>query len=534
MMFGTAKWRGMVAGTACAVVAGTLFFTAVDLFTFLFPSSPRTGMSGTWNPMKLWWMSALCLVASLLCGLNAWKIFQPASRQRAAADNWSPLAVLLWWVPALLVLLVHYPLPYFSHHIDKCFLVVGLILLWSAWLLVHPSSLSRGLESRSFCWLRVALINGLVFLLLAEGAMRLADPFLARSGLFSSRNDTPGGGIPFQVTDRSGMRTNSRGFRDRERTVTPVSSALRIVALGDSFAWGSGVTYDEAFLTLVERGLDDVWSGTEVINLGMVGYQPEEYLSLLKEHGLAYQPNVVLVNFFIGNDFMPAQGAQVIVAGHRHRVHVNGNWFHDHFSWDHWYLPHDLAYAWLLGQARIRRVMGQSDLGMFASGPEQAGGGDSASFSGWSPQYVRMIQGMGDQFLKRETQAFSVRWSETRHVLEQLAALLQERGLPWVLVMLPAEEQIDPELQRLYVNMRGGVPDDYDFSKPQRLLSDWARGKGVMVIDLAPSFRANVSRRRLYVDNDIHWNKNGNALAAETMLDELRPALARVGRIASH
>jgi hypothetical protein len=141
-----------------------------------------------------------------------------------------------------------------------------------------------------------------------------------------------------------------------------------------------------------------------------------------------------------------------------------------------------------------------------------------------------MIQGMGDQFLKRDTAAFLDRWHATRDVLEQMQALLQQGRIPWTLVLLPAEEQIDPELQRLYIAMRGGVPDDYDFDKPQRFLLEWAHGRGVKVIDLTPSFRANVSSRRLYVDNDIHWNSNGNALAARTIVDGLQPEIVQAVR----
>lgn len=530
MPFGLSGRRWIMAGIACAIAAVILCLTGLDLLTFLLPASSRTGMSGTWDSVKLGWMGTLCLVASLLCGWNARRIFQPSSQQQALADRWSPLAVLLWWTTVVLGLLVYYPLPYFNHHVDKFLLVLIFLLAWAGWLCAHPSSLERVLNSRSYGWLRVVLINALVSLLLAEGAMRLADPLLAQSGLFSARSDTPGGGIPFQVVGGSIKRTNSRGFRDRERALARTSAALRIVALGDSFTWGAGASYDEGFITLVERRLHEVNPGTEVINLGLVGYQPEEYLALLKAHGIAYQPDLILVNFYIGNDLMPAQGAPMIVAGHRHRVHVNGNWFHDHLSWDHWYLSHDLAYASLMAMARIRHAEGQTDLGMWTPVSDAPNPPHSAtSFSGWSPRYVRMILGMSDQYLKRDTPAFLARWHETRRTLEQLDNLSKERGIPWALILLPAEEQVDRELQRLYLEMLRGQSEDYDFDKPQRLLGEWSKDRGVKVIDLTPQFRAHVAGQRLYVDNDIHWNSNGNALAAQIIIRELLPDLRQNG-----
>jgi len=522
----------MVAGIACLIGAVFLLVSAVDILTFLMPSSPRTGMSGTWDPVKLAWMGALCAAASLFHGMNAWRLFLPSSSQRAIAERWSPLAILLWWGAAVLGLLVNYPIPYFNHHVDKFFLILGLVVGWGAWLCLHPASLGKVLESHAYSWVRVAMINGLIFFVLAEIVLRLADPVLARSGLFSASYDTPGGGIPHQVVDATNMRTNSLGFRDRERTLERTSQSPRIVAIGDSFTWGSGVTYDETFVSLVERGLQAADPRAEVINLGLVGYQPEDYLSLLESHGLAYQPDLVLINFYIGNDLMPAQGSQLIVAGQRRRAHINGNWFHDHLSWDHWYLAHDLEYAWIMGTARMRQARGQSDLGFMTPAPAiQTGAREPPTpFSGWSPRYLRMIQGMGDQYLKYDTEAFLGRWNETRAILEKIDVLLHGRGVPWVLVLLPAEEQVDRELQRLYVKMLGGAPERYDFGKPQRLLEEWAVGRGVKVIDLTPAFLANVSQARLFIDNDIHLNRNGHALAASSILRELQPDLAKTSR----
>jgi len=140
---------------------------------------------------------------------------------------------------------------------------------------------------------------------------------LARSGLFDSRYNTPFGLVPHRPTEGSIGRTNSSGFRDRERTRERASAASRIVALGDSFTWGAGITYDDTFVTLLEQKLQAEQPGAEVMNLGASGFQPDEYLSVLTWHGLQYHPDLVLMNFYIGNDFLPSEGADIVVAGLR-------------------------------------------------------------------------------------------------------------------------------------------------------------------------------------------------------------------------
>ena len=526
---GNSRHQGVVAGIACAIGAIILSIMGIDILTFIMPTSSRPGMVGSSDPVKLGWMGALCVIAAMVHIANAWRIFQPASQQRSMAGSWSPLLILMWWGTGILGLLVYYPIPYFNHHVDRFLLLVVLMLGWGAWLLLSPVSLGWMLGSRGYSWARLLTVNVVIFFLLAECVMRLVDPVFARSGLFADTSNTPGGGIPHQLVPGSNMRTNSQGFRDRERPIQRTSSAPRVVAIGDSFTWGAGASYEETFTTLVEHGLNEISPGAEVINLGIIGYQPAEYLSLLRMHGLAYDPDLVLVNLYIGNDLMPAEGMVMIVAGQRHRVHVNGNWFHDHVSWDHWYLYHNLthAYGMVVNWLREAREDAGSTSPAVPLTIRMEPKSSPALFSAWSRRYLRVIHGIGDQYLKHDTPAFLSRWRDTRETLDKLDALLREHGIPWILVLSPAEEQVDQELQRQYLEMVKGASQEYEFDKPQRLLREWSATQGVRLIDLAPAFRANVTQYRLYVNDDIHWNSNGHAMAAAVILREIQPDFAR-------
>jgi lysophospholipase L1-like esterase len=97
------------------------------------------------------------------------------------------------------------------------------------------------------------------------------------------------------------VRINSAGWRDRERTLDKPSGLFRIVVLGDSYTWGHGVGDEEIFTRLLERLLP----GVEVLNLGLSASATDQQLLILRAHGLAYHPDLVLVmvsrNDFIGN-----------------------------------------------------------------------------------------------------------------------------------------------------------------------------------------------------------------------------------------
>jgi hypothetical protein len=222
----------------------------------------------------------------------------------------------------------------------------------------------------------------------------------------------------------------------------------------------------------------------------------------------------------------------MIVAGQRYKVHINGNWVHDHLAWDHWYLFHNLNYAYRVGTAWTRHLMEMPESGFWDTSPGAAQTRDGKpAFSGWNRSYLRIIQSRGDQFLKEDTPLFEYRWNRTRATLEKINQLLRPHGIPWVMILLPAEEQVDRELQRVYLEATDAPPERYDFEKPQRLLRAWGQANGVPIVDLTPVFQSEVPHGRLYRTNDFHWNEAGHALAAASILPVLRNFLDPNGTV---
>lgn len=91
---------------------------------------------------------------------------------------------------------------------------------------------------------------------------------------------------------------NDLGMRQKAVSKEKVAGTFRIIALGDSFLWGIGVSDDERVSEVLQRKLN----GVEILNLGVSGYAPIQY-SLMTERVLGLGPDLVIILFCLSNDF---------------------------------------------------------------------------------------------------------------------------------------------------------------------------------------------------------------------------------------
>jgi len=107
---------------------------------------------------------------------------------------------------------------------------------------------------------------------------------------------------PGAHVEQHGKRTtiNGLGYRGREVAPGPSSRVIRLVLLGDSIAFGIGVSDDETFASLLD-GAD-----SEAVNLAVQGYGPDQSLLKLEREGLSFHPDVVVMNLCLDNDFADA------------------------------------------------------------------------------------------------------------------------------------------------------------------------------------------------------------------------------------
>src|SRR5262245_52073913 len=146
-----------------------------------------------------------------------------------------------------------------------------------------------GGKSRAEVTLLLASIA--VALLLAEVVVRLVGSGGGGSGY-----------APIHTGRRDRQPINALGYRDLDRAQPKPEGVRRAVCLGDSFTWGVGVLFDDAWPQRIERTLartrGERW---EAVNLAEPGMNAVQYASRLESEGFGYGPDVVVMGWVMND-----------------------------------------------------------------------------------------------------------------------------------------------------------------------------------------------------------------------------------------
>ncbi len=266
------------------------------------------------------------------------------------------------------------------------------------------------------------------------------------------------------VNNKLGVRPrNARGYRDHDRAIPRPPGVQRLLSIGDSFAWGFGVEFEDAYPQRLERSLTrrrrTPW---EVVNLAMPGMNTVEQAAQLASEGFAYEPDVVLLGYVL-NDSEDANAAE------RRRA-------------EDWAEPRPPAPAGLRRSALVRLVSDR----VFATLENRR------RVAGYLSMYDDQASG----------------WRAGREALRTMGTLCRERGIPFVVVVFP-----------LFGNP---MDDTYPFRKLHETVAAAARESGAKVIDLLPAYHG--LRWDVLVVNgaqDEHPNEIAHRIAADVILKAL-------------
>ncbi len=182
--------------------------------------------------------------------------------------------------------------------------------------------------------LRRAAIVGVILVLefaVLEAGMRVWGSFESSSAFRSLFMDDPEVGVRLRPNARiqystveftTEIRINAQGVRDDEPIGPKAAGERRIVVLGDSQVLSVQVSSAQTFCEVLERQLNEEAGGTHwrVINGGVQGYGPVDYWLFFDKVAARFEPDIVLVVAYVGNDAIEAaDGEASLEAGRRTR-----------------------------------------------------------------------------------------------------------------------------------------------------------------------------------------------------------------------
>jgi hypothetical protein len=99
-------------------------------------------------------------------------------------------------------------------------------------------------------------------------------------------------------------KINGHGLRDAKvYNDEKQPGTIRILVLGDSFAYGEGNNYAKTWPVILENNLQRLGYRVEIIKAGVFGYDTTKELQFLKRLYPKYKPDLILLTFLINDLF---------------------------------------------------------------------------------------------------------------------------------------------------------------------------------------------------------------------------------------
>lgn len=301
-------------------------------------------------------------------------------------------------------------------------------------------------------------------------------------------------------------RTNSLGQRNRE--IGP-KTGERILFLGDSITFGLGVNEAHTFVRQVEELAHRDGKAWETVNAGVNGLGTNGELAVLSESGLAVNPDVVVLGFYL-NDFLESPGIFLTrLPGLLDRsalAHQLGAVVSQHFFLSQserealdsppMLKPPDEIYVWQEEFARASTIVAPDAASRRAADDLNA-------------LVLRFFEDWGGGFSPRV-------WPKLEGLLAEYARVARQHGIRPMIVAFPVRYQVEPTPL---------------FDYPQQRLRDIARRLQVPYLDMLPRLRAEYAKAGaagppLFLDQ-CHLAARGNEVTAAAIYEFLqRPPAA--------
>jgi lysophospholipase L1-like esterase len=305
---------------------------------------------------------------------------------------------------------------------------------------------------------------------------------------------------------RSQFSTNSRGLRGAEIEDRSWERHMRIVVLGDSFAWGYGVDDEDTFASVIERLLPSM----RVANLGVTAYGIRQETAYFERIGRGMKPEIVLLALTMNDITDPARRLPgETVKAWRTRIGFGPSTGEERearrpHGLKPWLADHSVLYRSLIGVVNTNRTLVSLLESLGVKGPR-------AGIDGLDTNLRPFLESYPDS-VAEEVEL-------TRRELLELRDSVEYAGSRLLVAVVPAMQSVDARARRNSIAYTQYFEDDFDLDKPYRWLGDFGESSGIAVLNTVGAFRnAHEGGARPYLSNDSHFNAAGHRLFAELIV----------------
>lgn len=323
---------------------------------------------------------------------------------------------------------------------------------------------------------------------------------------------------------------------------------FRILILGDSFAQSIGHDY----ISLLRKDLPEyIDRNSEIINMAFGGMGPYEYLQQLKFRGQYFFPDLVLVNYYVGNDLTDVEYKMKVyesrsflgkkLKGFKKLLKEKSYLYNYLFSlYCTFYLrrnqlKHCLDENGIYKRTQETRINDAFSLNKELINSRLCSIGNNyiikARERKIDPHIVRLAV-VDPLYLKRnlliEGKDELAAWLEVKETLLEIKSICKKINSDMLIVITPHCLQVGAENYNFLQGLKFSIDEKMlSGNRPQRLLIDFCNANDIAYIDLLPVFlEAKKSYRTLFLQENEHMNRKAHLVTEGVFLKYLSDKLA--------
>jgi len=311
------------------------------------------------------------------------------------------------------------------------------------------------------------------------------------------------------------IRTNSLGLRDREISKEKKKGTRRVLIIGDSIAFGTGVDAEWRFSDFLSRALGP---DVEVVNSAVCGWGTDQELLYYEKAGSDLAPDLVILTFTMANDVLNNMLDHLFLesAPKPRFVARDGDLSLERAKIEardprtHHRIKSTLRKSCVLLFAKRRIDALRYEGRVKREGAKGHPGFDKEGFERDYSHWSVYESSYGPQFEDA--------WAVTEAVLDRFSRRCAEDGAELVVFAFPLKLEVDDGWRRELLHHFDIDSTLLDFDRPYARLGEICRERGIEFVYPLESFREASRSRRLYFTKDSHPDVYGHAAAATALV----------------